>query len=159
TAEVCMSQGVADPWVSLPQAVFLLLTGDLARTLELPDDEPDLLIFKLARSLSFKPVVVVPLNPTATEAQRVEAWQTARKRLATASSGADLYAAGLSALAKILRYGRAKTKGSRTPDGPLELIDPTEFTRLRVVRTHAVAKRTEEIIRYGLHVSARDLLG
>jgi hypothetical protein len=153
-----MSRSVGDPWVSLPQAVFLLLTGDLARTLELPEDEPDLLIFNLARALSFKPIVVVPLSPSATEAQRVEAWQTARKGLATDSSGADLYAAGLSELTEILRDGRAKTKGSRTPDGPLELIDPIEITRLRLVRIHAMRKRTEAIAWYGLRVCARDLL-
>jgi hypothetical protein len=153
-----MSQSVGDPWVLIPPAVFLLLTGNLARTLELSEDDPDLLVFLLARALSFRPIVVVPLSPTATEAQRVDAWQTARKRLATDSSGTDLYAAGLSKLIKILRDGRAQAKGSRTPDGPLELIDPTEFTRLRVVRVHAVDKRTEAIIWYGVRVSAWDLL-
>jgi hypothetical protein len=61
-------------------------------------------------------------------------------------------------LIKILRDGRAKAKGSRTPDGPLEDIDPTEFTRLRVVRIHAVHKRTEAIVWYGVRVSTRDLL-
>jgi hypothetical protein len=132
------------------------LTGDLARTLALPEDDHDFLIYNLSRALSSKPFVV-PLDPNPTQEQLIEGWQTARKRLATEPSGGNPYDA-LGALVKILRYGRAKTKGSRTPGGPLELIDPTEFTRLRVVRTYAVNKRSEEIIWYGLQVSARDLL-
>jgi hypothetical protein len=152
-----MSQALADPWLSIPKAVFLLLTGDLARTLELPEENPDLLIFHLARALSSKPIVV-PLDPAATETQRADAWQTARERLATHSSGTDVYGAGLSWLVKILSDGQAKAKGSRTSDGHLELIDSTEFIRLRLLRIHAVNKRTEEIVWYGLRVSARDML-
>jgi hypothetical protein len=152
-----MSLTVADEWLSVPKAILLLLTGNLARVRELTEADPGLLVIRVALALPSKSVVV-PLDPAATTAQRVEALQTARKRLLVEASGTDLYSAGLGALIEYLSDGRARVKGSRTPDGPLEPIDPAEFTRVRVVLNHAVHQRTEVIVWYDLRVSAHDLL-
>jgi hypothetical protein len=152
-----MSEAVADVWLPVPTAIFLLLTGDLARVCELTGADAELLVIRVTHALPRK-AVYVPLDPAATKAQRIEALQTARKRLSIEARGTDLYSAGLSALAEILSDGRARAKGSRTPDGPMESIDPAEFTRVQLVRDYAAHKKTKGIVWYDLRVSAHDLL-
>jgi hypothetical protein len=155
--EVCMSFAVADMWLSVPKATFLLLTGDLAKVRQFTQAESALLVCRVARALPSK-AVVVPLDPAATEAQRIEAWQTARKGLAAGAGRPDSYSLGLSILVETLSTGRARAKGSRTPDGPIELIDPAEFTRFRLRGVDAVSERTGEIVWHDLRISAQDLL-
>jgi hypothetical protein len=46
---------VRDFWLSIPQAVFLITTGDLPRAREFPEDNPDFLVFLVARELASKP--------------------------------------------------------------------------------------------------------
>lgn len=152
-----MPQAVSDVWLSVPKAILLLWTGDLARVRELTEADPVLLVYRVARALSSKPIIV-PLNTSATEAQQVEAWQIAKKRLAAEAEGTNLYSAALIALVDILATRRARARGSRTPDGPIEPIDQAEFTRLRVVHVDAVNERTKAVAWYDLRVSAGDLL-
>jgi len=40
-----MVQAVSEVWLSVPQAVFLLLTGDLERAQGFPEDDPNFLVF------------------------------------------------------------------------------------------------------------------
>jgi hypothetical protein len=152
-----MSFAVADLWLSLPKAIFLLLTGDFAPVSGFSEADSELLVFRIAFALRSK-AVVVPLDSAATERQRIEAWQTARKGLAAEAGGTDFYSAGLSALVETLSTGRARAKGSRTPDGRIEPIDPAEFTRVRLRGVDAVSERTGKIVWHDLRISAQDLL-
>jgi len=129
----------------------------LARVREFTEADSEWLVFRISLALSSKPVEVA-LDSAATEAQRVEARQTALKGLDAQAGRPDVYSAGLSALVEILSDGRARAKGSRTPDSPLELIDPVEFTRVRLVQVYAVHKKTGTIAWYDIRVSAQDLL-
>jgi hypothetical protein len=149
-----MSQAVTDVWLSVPSAIYLLLTGDMARAREFPDADSKWLAFLVARALSS--AFLVPLDSAATEAQRIEALQAAKKRLSVEAR--DSYSAGLRALVEILSTGRGKAKGSRTPDGPIEPIDPAEFTRVRLEGVHAENKRTKRTVWHDLRISAQDLL-
>jgi hypothetical protein len=152
-----MSFAVADMWLSVPKAIFLLLTGNLAKVHQFTEADSALLVFRVARALPSK-VVVVPLDSAATEAQRIEAWQTAKKGLAAGAGWPDYYNLGLNLLVELLSIGRAKAKGSRTPDGPIEPIDPAEFTRFRLRGVDAVSERTGKIVWHDLRIFAQDLL-
>jgi hypothetical protein len=152
-----MSPAAIDRWLSAPQAVFLLATGDLARACKLTEADPELLVYRVARALSSKHVIV-PLHPAASEAERVEAWQTAKKSLAANAQDIDLYSAAVSALVDVLSVGRARALGSRKADGPIEPIDPVEFTRVRIFHLDAVNERTKEVVWYDVRVSSKDLL-
>ena len=51
-----------------------------------------------------------------------------------------------------------RAKESRTQGGPIEPIDPAEFTRVRPLGVHAVHERTKKFVWYDLRVFAEDLL-
>jgi hypothetical protein len=152
-----MSGVIPDVWLSIPLAIFYLLTGDLEQTRQFPGDDPHFLLYRVARALSPEPVFV-PIDSSATEEQRTEARKTLMTKLAGQTARAEVYGAALKALRQILADGIAKTKGSRSPDGPIELIDPAEFTRMRLATVHAINETTEKIVWYDLRISARDLL-
>jgi hypothetical protein len=152
-----MSPSTVGAWISVPQAVFLLASGDLPRARELAEADPGLLVVRVALLFSSK-IAIVPLDAGATEAQQVEAWQTARRNLAAVPLGTDSYGAVLAVLEDTLAEGRARAKGSKMPDGPIQPIDPAEFARLHLVGVHAAHKRTKAIVWYDVLVSAGDLL-
>jgi hypothetical protein len=150
-------QAVPDVWLSIPQAVFLLSTGDLERARGFPEGSPDFLVFLVARTLASKPVFV-PLGPLAEAKQRVEVWEAIRQKLAAEAPDAEIYRLGLKALRQILADGVARGKGSRRLAGSFELIDPVEFTRVDLAMVHAIHVVTKEIVWYNVRVSGHDLL-
>jgi hypothetical protein len=87
---VCIVQAVSDGWLSIPQAVFLLSTGDLQGARGFPEDDPDLLVFFVTGTLASKPVFV-PLDPLADEEQIIEAWQLVKQKLAAQAPDIDIY--------------------------------------------------------------------
>jgi hypothetical protein len=148
---------VRDVWLSIPQAVFLIATGDLPRAREFPEDNPDFLVFLVARELASKPHFV-PLGPSFTDEQLLDAWRTARQKLSDAAPDTEVYGLGLKALRQVLADGLARGKGIRNLDGPFELIDPVEFSQVDLWKLDArnvIFKRTTW---YSIRVSACDLL-
>src|SRR5271170_1666365 len=152
-----MTEATLDVWLSVPRAIFYMLTGDLARTRQFRGDDPHFLEFLVVRAVSSKSICV-PLDSSATEDERTEAWRTLREKLAVETTDTQIYNVALKALGEILADGSVRTKGSRSPDGPIELIDPAEFTRVRLANVHAINEITKKIVWYDLRVSARDLL-
>jgi hypothetical protein len=143
-------------WLSVPQAVFLLVTGDLKRAREFNEHDPHFLVFLVARTLSSE-CVSVPLDPSAGEPQRLEARKEIKQKL-SAEIPKDIYGAGVKALCQIIGDGIVRAKGSRSLDGPVEQIDPVEFTRVNLRILHAVNAFTKAVVWYHLRISARDLI-
>jgi hypothetical protein len=143
-----------DDWLSVPQAVFLLATGDLTRALSLANPKPPQLVLEVIFALP--PTNFVPLDDRAGETERRKAWRMARQPPNEPS--ADPYSTHLNLLYAILARGLARVKGSRTREGPIELLDPADVTRLSLEGVDAVHARTGVPTAYDLRVSARDLL-
>ena len=148
---------VSDVWLSIPKAVFLIATGDLQRACGFPEDDLDFLVFRVSFELTSKPHFA-PLNPSFTDEQLRDALRVARQKLSDAFPETKVYDAGLKALWQILTDGLARGKGSRKLDGPFELIDPVEFTRVDLAKAHALHAITKKVVWYNVRVSARDLL-
>jgi hypothetical protein len=132
-----VAQAINDTWLSVPQSVLLRATGDLARARNLNGCNPALLVVKVIRALP--PTNIVPLNSGAGKKARAKAWRMART--AATQPSTDPYGTALEVLTEILAAGLASVKGSRTPYGPIEFFDPTEFTRLILVGFDAVHKQ------------------
>jgi hypothetical protein len=155
--KVCITEPIVDAWLSIPQAVFYLVTGNLKEARALRPSDPEILVYCLARELSPK-IVAAPLPHAATTAQLLEARQTLIDQLARETTDTDKYSSIRDALTEHLADGRVRAKASRTSDGPIETIDAAEFTRLRLRSVYAVCEKTQKIVWYNLLVSARDLL-
>ena len=152
-----MVQAVSEMWLSIPQAVFLLLTGDLERARGFPEDDPNFLVFLVSRTLASKPVFV-PLDPTADAKQRDEAWEAIKQKLTAEKPNTEIYGAGLKAVRQMLAEGLARAKGSRCPDAPFELIDQVEFTRVDLALVHAIHVVSKEVAWHNVRLSSHDLL-
>src|SRR5882672_5143419 len=137
-------------WLSVPQAVFLLVTGDLKRAREFNEHDPHFLVFLVARTLSSE-CVSVPLDPSAGEQQRLEARKEIKQKL-SAEIPKDIYGAGVKALCQIIGDVIVRAKGSRSLDGPVEQIDPVEFTRVNLRILHAVNAFTKAVVWYHLRI-------
>jgi hypothetical protein len=148
---------VSEVWLSVPEAVFVIATGDLQRAREFPQDDANFLVFLVARELASKPHFF-PLGPSFSEEQFVDSWRAARQRLSDDAPDTEVYGLRLKALRQILADGLARAKGSRKLDGPFELIDPVEFTQVVFVILHAINVITKQVVWYNVRVSARDLL-
>ena len=160
-------QAVSNLWLPIPQTVYLLKTGNLRKAREFPEDGPDpnFLVFLVSRALTNLAwnvafAHIVPLDPTATKEQRIDALEAIRQSLASASVQSELgvYGTGLKALRQILVDGLITGKASRSPEGPFEVTDPVEFTRLDLAGEHAVHSVTKRVVLYNVRVSARELL-
>jgi hypothetical protein len=152
-----MVQAVSEMWLSIPQAVFLLLTGDLERARGFPEDDPNFLVFLVSRTLASKPIFV-PLDPLANAKQSAQAWEVLKRKLTAENPNTGIYGAGLKALCEILAEGLARAKGSRCSQGSFELIDPVEFTRVELAVVHAIHVVSKEIAWHNVRLSSRDLL-
>jgi len=124
---------IAGEWISVPQAVFLLDTGNLAEARSLAIGDPELLVSRVVRALAAR-------TGLTTEA--------ANNRCAALQMG----------LIRVLALSWVKAKGSRTPNGQLEAVDPAEFTRLSLAGVHAVNPKTNKPVWHDLRVSAKDVL-
>ncbi len=148
---------VSELWLPIPQAVFLLSTGDLRQARGFPDDDPNFLVFLIARALGSNPYFV-PLDPIYSNEQLADAWQEIRQKLAADALDTEPYGLGLKTLRQILADGLAKAKGSRSLDGSFELIDPVEFTQVDLAIVHAIHAVTKKIVWYNVRVSGSELL-
>ena len=119
---------------------------------ELEADDPNLLVIKAIWRLPPLTYIEVEAFPNAIETLRQQ------YRLAIASQAKEsIYENGLRRVhAKLIKGVTAK--GSRSPNRPLEVIDPAEFARLELRGIDAVDVRTDKPVWYSIVTSAHEQL-
>jgi len=138
-------RNTGDFWLSVPQAVYLEATRDIATAVKLTHDDPAVLIVDVMRRVGRIDI------PGDEGAGRREAKEVALRALGPTRGRYD---AALRKLADKL-IGGLPIKGRREPGLPLELIDPAEFTGLELSGVNAVNRTTGEVVWYDLRISAR----
>ncbi len=145
-AEKSQSDGnTGDFWLAVPQAVYLEATRDIETAIRLPDHDPRVLVVNVMRRLGRIDI------PGEKDWGRGEAKEAVFRAL---DSRRGQYDAVLRKLEGKLLAGLA-VKGRRELDAPLELIDPAEFTGLKLSGSDAVSRMTGEIVWHDLRISAR----
>ena len=145
-------QFLRDTWLKIPQAVVLEVTGNLLQARNLEDDDPNLLLIKAI--LRLPPLISIDVDADSNEIETVRQ----KYRAAVASRAEEsVYENGLRKVHAKLVKG-VTTKGSRTPNLPVEVIDSAEFSRLELRGIDAVDARTGKPVWYNLVISARELL-
>lgn len=141
------------PWLSVPQAIVLEATRDIALALGLTGSDPALLEMKANRWLTR---TVIPLEADADNEQRREALTRLQEEMAAVQS-ASPYLKAQQRLHRRLLAG-VRTKAGRTPGGPSGLVDPVEFTRVALRGVDAIDQRTEAVMLYDLRINGSDLM-
>jgi hypothetical protein len=143
-----------DPWLNVPQAIVLGVTGDLELVLNLIADDTALLVLKANELVARR--TVIPLAADADPERRAEAFRKLQEaKMGNKEEGR--YAELERQLHRRLIAG-VRTKGSRTPGGAYENIDPVEYTRAELQWVDAVDKRTGKIILFDLRINCTDLI-
>jgi hypothetical protein len=132
-------------WLNVPQAVYLEATHDIEGAKKIAHENPKVLMLKAALRLGW---VYVP--------DRDDLGPKAAKELALRELGSERgrYEALLARLHDKL-IGGLPVKGRRQTGLPLELVDPAEFTGLRLYLTDAVNPTTGETVWFDLRISAQ----
>jgi hypothetical protein len=142
-----------DTWLKIPQAVVLEVTGNLLQARNLEDDDPNLLLIKAI--LRLPPLISIDVNADSNEIETLR--QKYRAAAVASRAEESVYENGLRKVHAKLVKG-VTTKGSRTPNLPVEVIDSAEFSRLELRGIDAVDARTGKPVWYNLVISARELL-
>jgi hypothetical protein len=140
-------------WLNLPQAVVLSATRSIALALGLTDDNPDLLLLKANRILGVR--AAVPLETEATDEQRRDAYKQLR-HASLATDGESRYLVAQRRLAELLAAG-VTVKASRKYNGPYEVVDPAEFTRLELRGGDAIDKLSKNLVLFDLRINMSEL--
>jgi hypothetical protein len=135
-------------WLNVPQAVVLEATRNTELVCDLTDDDPNLLVIRANQLIA--PCIVIPLEADADEDRRLEAvrkfreaktgWQRDNPYLQAQQRVHDRLVAGVI------------TKARMTVNGPWEIVDPLELTRVELAGVHAVDKTTRTVSLYDLRI-------
>jgi hypothetical protein len=136
-------------WLTVPQAVVLEATHDIELANGLSDDDPNCLVIKANRLIARS--LVIPLEDDADEERRLNAFRTFHEEKA-ALQGDIPYLQAQQRVHQRLVAG-VTTKASRTENGPREIVDFMELTRLELCGVHAVDKKTRTVSLYDLRHS------
>jgi hypothetical protein len=152
---IYVTDDTPDNWLSVPQAVLLVATGDLEKARKLADPLP------VTSLPTDPPFDLAQLGTPA--AQTIKAILSLPLQIGSApdpdtNAPKSRYAAAYNRLAEIFRREPARFKGSRTPHGSLSDIDSPERSRLSLDRVYLRHNVTGECVWYDLRVHALDLL-
>jgi hypothetical protein len=141
------------PWLNVPQAVVLEATRDIELALGLTETNPALLVIRANQLIALR--TVIPLEPDADDEQRRDAFRKLREAKTVLEH--DRYQEAQQRVHGRL-LARVRTKASRTPGGPLESVDPVEYTRVALSEVDASDKRTGTVILYNLRINCFDFV-
>jgi hypothetical protein len=141
-------------WLNLPQAGVLEATRDIDCVQDLTDDDPTLVLIKASQALGYS--TTYPVQEDAEQEQQYEA-NKKLDEIKAAMRRENRYLLAGQRLQMRLIAG-VRTKGSRTPAGPYESIDPVEYTRAELCGVDAVDKMTKRPILFGLRIEFFDLV-
>ena len=135
-------------WLTVPQAVVLEATRDIELVVGLNDDDPNSLLMKANQLITRS--LLIPLEDDADQEQRLNAFRTFHEKKATLQEN-NPYFEAQQRVHKRLAAG-VTTKASRTENGPWEMVDFLELTRLELCGVHAVDRRTRTVSLYDLRI-------
>jgi hypothetical protein len=141
-------------WLNLPQAVILTETRDLALALSLVDADSNRLLLKASRILAVR--VASPPEAAATDEQRGDVYKRLQQQRLQYSQGSR-YLVAQQGVQGLLAAG-VTVKASRKPGGPLEVVDPAEFTRVELRGVDAIDKRSGEVVLFDLRIDAFEFI-
>jgi hypothetical protein len=137
-----------DIWLTPIQAIYFLATGD--NPVEVAHRSDAVLLVTLGKTRS----VFVPLSAEAGPEERAAAIKEAKEGLRSVRE--NRCAAAQKQLDYLLPAGFVAVQGRRTPSSPFEVIQPIEFSELRLVGSH-LENASRNIVFYNVRLSARDL--
>jgi hypothetical protein len=135
-------------WLTVPQAVVLEATCDIELVVGLSDHNPNFLVIKANQLIAQS--LLIPLEDDADEEQRLNAFRTFHEEKATLQKD-NPYLEAQQRVHRRLVAG-VTTKASRTENGPWEMVDFLELTRLELCGVHAVDRRTRTVSLYDLRI-------
>lgn len=139
------------PWLYVPQAVVLEVTGDIERALELTADSPVLLVIKANNLLAFGTEIPLAENADA------EQLHDARRRARTAMPVASTYLTAGQRVRGRLVAG-VRTKARRRRGGPYESVDPVEYVGAELRGVDAIDKWTRSVMLFDVLINTFDLI-
>jgi hypothetical protein len=137
-----------DIWLTPIQGIYFLVTGD--NPVEVAHRSDDVLTITLGKTRS----VFVPLSAEAGPEERAAAIEEAKERLGTVRENPS--AAAKEQLDYLLAAGLVAAQGRRTLSSPYEIIEPIEFSELRLAGSNLV-NASRDIVFYNVRLSSRDL--